>query len=132
MGSRARFQSANGPDFTDTTPLEIPLGACRPTPLHDLIARMVRDQMQSESDEEFESIEAADDFEEEDPDVLDFSRYELSEATEEYPIEQETAPPKKRTPKEVLDEAYGEGNYPPEWANGETGDRPDLNDEEPS
>jgi hypothetical protein len=119
------------PEKLDDTPIEMPLGARRPRPLQELIARMVKEAVEDETGEEFDDIEEEDDFEEEDPDTLDFSPYEFAEIQEEYPVEQEPAPPKARPVKEVLDEAYGEGNYPSHWL-GETGDAPDQNEQEPS
>lgn len=134
MGNRNRMGGNSAAEALDTTPMEMPLGACRPAPLQDIIARMVREEISREKHEEFETMEEADDFEEEDPDTLDFSRYELSDVQEEVPFdleEPQSLPPekKKRTPKEVLDEAYGAGNYPEHWL---TGDAPDPKEPEPS
>lgn len=102
----------------DTTPLELPLGSCRPTPLHELIANMVRQAVSEERGEEIESFEDADDFEEEDPDTLDLSAYELTELQEEMTMEQWQAQQEAEAdptphPDEVL------------------GDAPDPNEPEP-
>lgn len=70
----------------DTTPVEMPLGFTTPTPLQDLIARMVREAVQMETDEEFESPEDADDFDMDDDGLLDLSPYELHEMQEVVPI----------------------------------------------
>lgn len=70
----------------DNTPLEMPLGRHRPLSLQDFIARSVRDALAAESGEDFETWEESDDFEEDDPDTLDFSRYELHETSLEPAI----------------------------------------------
>lgn len=125
----------------DTTPIEMPLGACRPTPLQDLIAMMVREQVQQSTDEEFGTIEEEDDFEEHDPDTLDLSPYEelmLDVNSEDLPTaELEAAPASHEVP--------GSGdpaeNQPPELVEAarrileaaqQTGDQPDQKAEEPS
>lgn len=72
----------------DPTPMEIPLGAKRPIPLNEMIARFIRDEVQRESAEEFETLEEADDFEPEDEDLLDLSPYEMTAMQAEYPIEE--------------------------------------------
>lgn len=125
------------PEALDFTPIEMPLGACRPTPLQDLIAQMVRQQVMQSREEEFGSITDEDDFEEDEDYTLDFSKYELSDVEDEdLPTAADFAPPQeppevKRTAKDVLDRAYGPGNYPAEWL-GETGDAPDPDEPEPS
>lgn len=70
----------------DPTPIEMPLGFQRPTPLHDLIARMVRDEIQLEKSEEFETPDEASDFEEDDPHLLDLSPYTLRTLADEEPL----------------------------------------------
>lgn len=114
----ARYNRMNGgPDARlDTTPVEMPLGASRPTPLQDLIARMVREAVAVEKGEEFESWEESEDFEEEDPDTLDLSRYELQDVESAYdpsydPLRAPEAP--IEAPQEKI------------------GDPPDLDAEEP-
>ena len=81
-----RYGVPNSEPELDTTPVEMPLGSVRPTPLHELIARMVRDTIVQETQEDFDTFEDADDFEEEDPDTLDFSAYELTQSNEEMTI----------------------------------------------
>lgn len=114
MGRYSRMKGA--PDRKlDTTPIEMPLGAIRPTPLQDLIARMVHQAIEIEKGEEVETWEESDDFEEEDPDTLDISQYELQDLQNEasiadYGVEED---PVIEPPLE------------------DTGDRPDPNDEEP-
>lgn len=73
-------------EMLDTTPVEMPLGFGRPTPLQDMIANMVRQAVELEKGEEFESPEESDDFEEEDPDLLNISRYTLQELDDETPM----------------------------------------------
>lgn len=85
MGNINRMKGAPEP-LRDTTPIELPLGAHRPRSLQDYIATMVRQAVEAERGEEFESWEDSDDFEEEDPDTLDFSRYELQDLQEEVAI----------------------------------------------
>ena len=111
---------AGGPDKPlDTTPVEMPLGASRPLPLQDIIARMVRDAVQQEQGEEFESWEDSDDFEEEDPDVLDMSPYTFQDLQDETPIS-------------AMEPPQEGDNPPPQEAPQEmTGDQPDPNATEP-
>lgn len=78
MKTPARYGRPD-PEVLDTTPVAMPLGSTRPTPIADLIARMVRTAMEQERGEEFETFEESEDFEEEDPDNLDFSPYQLSD-----------------------------------------------------
>lgn len=86
MGHFRRLQGE--PDRPlDTTPVELPIGARRPASLQDYIARMVRDAVSAERGEEFESWEESDDFEEDDPDTLDFSQYELQSLQDEASIQ---------------------------------------------
>lgn len=73
------------PEKLDTTPVEMPLGYAKPTPISELIARAVHEQIQAQSEEEHETFEEANDFEPEDPDVLDFSAYEIHEGLDELP-----------------------------------------------
>lgn len=85
MGSIRRMQGSPEREM-DTTPIEMPIGASRPRSLEDYIATMVRNAVMAEKQEEFETWEESDDFEEEDPDILDLSRYELQELQEEDSI----------------------------------------------
>jgi hypothetical protein len=71
------------PPEMDDTPIEMPLGYRVPTPLSEFIARSVRLAIENEKGQEFDSLEDADDFEEEDPETLDLSRYELDELQHE-------------------------------------------------
>lgn len=111
---------AGGPERElDTTPIEMPLGACRPTPLQDIVARMVREAVAIEKGEEFESWEENNDFEEEDPDVLDLSPYELQELPDE--AVDPTHNPDYQTKDFVLPEASQASEAPQE----QPGDQPD-------
>ena len=57
----------------DHTPVAMPVNHMRPTPLHELIAKFVRDE-QARSEEELETYEDANDFEPDEPeDVLQFT-----------------------------------------------------------
>lgn len=72
------------PEPLDPTPMEIPLGACQPESLEQLVAKYMRIQIEQEKGEEFESFEDANDFEEEDPDTLWLdTRYTLQEVEPE-------------------------------------------------
>lgn len=85
MGSYSRMQGPPEKEL-DPTPIEMPVGAMRPRSLQDLVAQMVKSAVEAERGEEFESWEESDDFEEEDPDTLDFSAYELQEIQSEAHI----------------------------------------------
>lgn len=81
---------ADEPKKLDTTPLELPAGVTAPRPLADVIARMVRDAIQEEKGEEFETPEEADDFDMDDDELLDLSPYEMTDLTEEEPLPKPT------------------------------------------
>lgn len=98
-----RYNGKRDPENLDTTPIEMPLGACRPTPIQDLIARMVRQAIVEEKGIEPETWEESDDFEEEDPDTLDFSRYELLDIGEEPAIKDFNPDPDPVPPVETGD-----------------------------
>lgn len=125
MARYSRMQGA--PDRKlDTTPIEMPLGACRPTPLQDIVARMVREAIAVEAGEEPETWEESNDFEEEDPDILDFSPYELQELPDE--AVDPTHNPDYQTKDFVLsDGAEAVSEAPQE----KPGDTPDPNESEP-
>lgn len=84
---RPERYGAPDPEQLDTTPVDMPIGYMRPTPLQDLIANMVRQQIEVERQEEFETMDEADDFEEEDPDTLDLSAYSLTALQTDQPME---------------------------------------------
>lgn len=82
----------------DTTPIEMPVGFKRPASLADMVARMVRDAVAKEKDDEFETMDEANDFELDDIDdeLLDFSPYELTDLD---PEETEVAIPMQTAPE---------------------------------
>lgn len=118
MGNFRRMQGA-GDRPADNTPVEMPLGARRAPSLADQIARMVHQAIEAEKGSEYGSWEEEDDFEEEDPDVLDFSKYELQELQEEMAIRDYGPDP---------DGKFGAESV----GHKETGDPPDPDAEEPS
>lgn len=90
------------PEDNDRTPIEMPLGYMRPTPLQDLIANMVRQAVSAEKNEEFETAQEADDFDVGDGELLDLSPYSLSDVQEEEPLgdpEADDAPPQGPPPE---------------------------------
>lgn len=70
----------------DTTPIAMPAGYAVPTPLQDIIARMVRNAVEQEREEEFETLEESDDFDIDDDELLDLSPYELADLQDEFPM----------------------------------------------
>ncbi len=115
---RPKRYGKDDPEISDPTPIEMPLGYMRPTPIHELIARMVRQAVQLEKDEPFETEEEADDFEPEDEELLNMTPYTLTELQEQEPFTQEEPEPEPLPAKPEPD--------PP------TGDPPDPHEEEPS
>ncbi|AXL15455.1 hypothetical protein [Microviridae sp.] len=99
------------PEQLDTTPMEMPLGAQAPTPLHEIIARMVRQAVDVETNDEHESFDEANDFEEEDEATLDMSPYTLVD---------------------MEPDQYEEPEPEPAPAEEQPGDPPDPDEEEPS
>lgn len=81
---------------------------------------MVRNEVEKEKQESFGSLEDEDDFEEEDPDTLDFSKYVLDEDTAEEPIVLQAE-------REALEASPSP--HPDETL--QTGDQPDQNAVEP-
>lgn len=71
----------------DPTPVSMPTGARVPTPLHELIARLVREQVADQTHTEPETWDEANDFDlpEDDDNLLDLTPYTLREVTEEEP-----------------------------------------------
>lgn len=108
------------PKELDTTPLEMPVGYQQPTPLQDLIAKMVREAVESEKEEEFETIEDADDFEIEDDELLDFSPYELVELEEDEPLEKPVFKTSSEEVAETPEDPSAERQEPEEPAVSET------------
>lgn len=100
-------------EVLDDTPIAMPLGSCRPTPLNELIAHFVRREIESERGEEYETFEESEDFEDENDELLDLSAYELavlkpegipdatiSPQTDESPPERVTPSPPRTEPQE--------------------------------
>lgn len=76
------------PEALDPTPMEIPASCQTPTPLNEIIARFVQQEVNERENQGVESWEEADDFEEDEHMLLDFSPYELKEIP---PLEEGTA-----------------------------------------
>lgn len=77
----SHYGRAEAPEYNSGVPLEMPMGSCRPRPIQEIIASMVRAQVAQEKDIEPESWEDSNDFEIEDEldGMLNFSAYELKE-----------------------------------------------------
>lgn len=121
------------PEKLDPVPMEMPIGAKTPMPLSEMIARAVHAELDTRDSEGHDSPEEADDFTEEDPETLDMTKYEQHFVEVDDPVDEIAEPREKLSPKEVLDRAYGEGNYPAEWAGGSGPDvdeetRPEVSD----
>lgn len=73
-----------GQEIPDDTPVEIPAGMARPESLAEqmarLIAKEVADQAQAQG---FDTWEEDEDFEDDDPNLLNFTDYEFTELQEE-------------------------------------------------
>ncbi|AXL15460.1 hypothetical protein [Microviridae sp.] len=100
------------PKKLDPTPMELPAGYATPRPLAEVIAGMVRQAVEAEKGEEFETPEEADDFDMDDDDLLDMSPYELNELTEQEPLPKPHV--KAETPPVTPPEAPQETITPPE------------------
>lgn len=73
------------PEVNSGVGVEMPLSACRPTPLNELIAQMVQSAVQEEREgEEFESFEESNDLEFEDDELLPESPYEINELEPDF------------------------------------------------
>ncbi len=95
-----RWGSVTGdPEQLDQTPVEMPLGYIRPTPLTDLIASMVHHAVQTEQKETFETEEESDDFTEENEELLDMSAYTLTNLQEQEPIQSIQPEPPELAPE---------------------------------
>lgn len=89
----SRMGIGTDPEPLDRTPIAIPLSCKTPTPLHELIARMVREHVQAETGDEPETWEEANDFDiDAEAELLDFSPYTLVDETPESPLEAPEAP----------------------------------------
>ncbi|AXL14875.1 hypothetical protein [Microviridae sp.] len=119
MDRPTRYGSPD-PEMLDTTPIEMPLGAMQPTPIHELIARMVRQAVQAETEEEHETFDEANDFEEDDDTLLDMSPYTLQDMEPD-----DWQPPEFQSPETESSQGDSPSDPP-------TGDPPDPNAEEPA
>lgn len=111
-------------DDLDRTPVAMPAGFTRPTPLHEIIAKLVREAVEAEKGEDFETMEEADDFEEdpEHAELLDMSNYTFENIQDDYDGASLEEPP----------ETMGESPEKPSEAPQETnGDSPNPDDSEP-
>lgn len=81
----SRFTPDRDIEQMDTTPMEIPIGAGVPRSLRDIMLSYMGEAVAKANGtwNEQESWEESQDFEEEDPDMLDLSPYELIELDEE-------------------------------------------------
>ncbi|AXH75441.1 MAG: hypothetical protein [Microviridae sp.] len=68
--------NGSDPEDLDETPVEIPTGKNMPPTMEQQIASAVHAQLNAREGEGFEDPQEADDFSEDDPDLLDFSPYE--------------------------------------------------------
>jgi hypothetical protein len=118
----SRLSSGREFDELDETPIEMPFNCKRPTRLQDMIATMVKEAVEAEKGDEFETMDEADDFTEEDPNLLDMSPYEFETIQDDYDSAEEYEPP-------VDDSSPTE---PPPDDPPPTGDTPDPNESEPA
>lgn len=117
-------------ETNDEPPMALPLDCKTPTPLHQLIARMVQQHVQAETEEEHETFEEANDFdvpEEGDP-LLDMSPYTLHELREEAEPGEDSAPPQESREDlqkrlEALEAKLAAAAQPPEAENASEGAR---------
>lgn len=89
------------PEVLDPTPVELPLGACKPQSLQEMVASMLHAQLADAADDgEMETWEEADDFEPEDPELLDLSAYEhVLYPVDDAPPETEPEPSEASEPE---------------------------------
>lgn len=77
MGRNRRIQLER--EKNDPTPMAKPIGYNQPLSLQDEIRRFIRQEVSVQAqDDGHETFEEADDFEEEDPDTVDLTNYELT------------------------------------------------------
>ena len=82
------------PDSMDTTPLEMPAGTYTPESLTSKIARLVHAELQAEKDQEMETWDEANDFEPEDEELLNLTRYTVHELDDDLESQNPFAAPK--------------------------------------
>ncbi|AXL14870.1 hypothetical protein [Microviridae sp.] len=118
---RAHALGHSDPEPCDDTPIALPVGAGTPTPLHILIANMVRQAVADEENLEPETFEESEDFEPENEDesLLDFSKYEITDLQEQEPVE--SGSPEIPEPPQQAEPAEGPSN-PPDQPSGESGE----------
>lgn len=82
----------------DTRPMEIPLDACRPQTMEELVKKYVAVTLSAQmEDQGHETFEESNDFDiDEDDDFV--SPYEIVEMIDEVPIEMQEEPPKEEKP----------------------------------
>lgn len=103
------------PKKLDPTPVALPAGYTVSRPLSEVIATMVQQAIADEKEEEYESLDEADDFDMDEDELLDLSPYELSELHDEDPIpETIEEPPEDQDLDKTPSEAPQEKNTPPE------------------
>lgn len=75
-------------------PMVMPVGYTTPTPLEQIISRMVKEAVEAEQDQEQETLEESNDFDMyTDEDLLDFTAYELAAMEPQEPeLPEETSP----------------------------------------
>ena len=82
------------PEDLDRTPLELPLGSCRPRTVNEIVAMMLQQHIDRGEQEGHETWDEANDFDlEEDDLLLPLSQYELQELRPDesgYEVEGET------------------------------------------
>ena len=132
---RKMFRGGSTVDEMDKTPVEMPLGYIQPQPLEAMIASMVRQAVENQEAEEFETYEEANDFEPEPEDTLDFSAYNI-EPMVSMDLPDAGDPDPTRPPEEgAFTETSPAPNHDPETQQSdgsETGDLPNQNAVEPS
>ncbi len=86
----------------DTTPMAAPVGADRPMTLQEEIQRFIKTEIsQAAEDKQMETFEEADDFEEDDPDHVDLTPYNLTQLQEEEPLPLDVPEETTQAPQEA-------------------------------
>ncbi len=77
------IERAGEPETHDDTPVEIPVSMTKPESMEEMMARLIAERIASTATAQgFDTWEEDEDFEDEDPDLLDFTPYELNELQE--------------------------------------------------
>jgi len=118
--SRSRRETINeresGVEELDPTPLEMPLDYGQPPSMRELVQQYVRGELSAAAAQhELGTFEEEDDFEEENPDLLDLSGYEVTEfeMVDEDPSDDPAPPGGEPSPKDPP-EGPSEPSQPPE------------------